>query len=205
MINPNEAEKIIKARLSEHRFQHSLGVAQTAQDLAQLYGVEADKAYLTGILHDYAKNLPDSDLLVITGLDKHIADAAEIKIPELLHAPVGAYLLNRELAIEDIDILEAVRSHTLGSLNMSPLAKIIFLADMIEPNRDTYPELERLRRLARSNLDEAMLLGLESTIRYCLDRGAVLHPRTVEVRNYFLQKIKHKGLETQTKRACYNK
>ncbi len=196
MLNDADAINIIKTRLSGHRYRHCLAVAQTARDLAQLYGVDGDKAYLTGILHDYAKNLTDSELLAIAGPDEQIADATEKKMPELLHAPVGACLLTRELAIEDQEILEAVKSHTLGAMNMSPLAKIIFLADMIEPNRDMYPDLERLRQMARCNLDEAMLLGLDSSIRYCLDRRVMLHPRTVAVRNTFLQKIKDKRLET---------
>ena len=195
MFNQDAAEQIIKARLSTHRFQHCLGVAGAARDLAQLYGVDDEKAYLTGILHDYAKNLTAAQLLWVAGQDGQIADEAEKQIPELLHAPVGAYLLAEELGINDKEILEAVKAHTLGSMTMSLLAKIIFLADMIEPNRDMYPELERLRQLSRYNLDEAMLLGLESTIRYCLDEGRLLHPRTVEVRNMFLQKIKDKRLE----------
>ncbi len=195
MFNQDAAEQIIKARLSAHRVQHCLGVAGAARDLAQLYGVDDEKAYLTGILHDYAKNLTAAQLLLVAGQDEQIADEAEKKIPELLHAPVGAYLLAEELGINDKEILEAVKAHTLGSMTMNSLAKIIFLADMTEPNRDMYPELERLRQLSRYNLDEAMLLGLESTIRYCLDEGRLLHPRTVEVRNMFLQKIKDKRLE----------
>jgi len=196
MLNKTEAEQIIKARLSPHRFQHCLGVAQAAMDLAELYGLDSDKAYLTGILHDYAKNLTIPQLLLAAGQDQQIADEVEKQIPELLHAPVGACLLAEELRIKDEDILEAVRVHTLGSMTMSSLAKIIFIADMIEPNRDMYPDLERLRQLAHLNLDEAMLLGLESTIRYCLEDERLLHPRTVEVRNMFLQKIKDKRLET---------
>jgi len=195
MLNASQAEQIIKTRLSAHRYQHCLGVARAARDLAQLYGMDADKAYLTGILHDYAKNLTAGQLLLAVGQDDQIADEAEKQIPELLHAPVGAHLLIEELGIKDKEILEAVRTHTLGSTTMDLLAKIIFLADMIEPNRDMYPDLERLRQLSRHNLDEAMLLGLESTIRYCLDEGRLLHPRTVEVRNMFLHKIKDKRLE----------
>jgi predicted HD superfamily hydrolase involved in NAD metabolism len=195
MFNADQAEQIIKARLSKHRFQHCLGVARTARDLAQLYGVDGEKAYLTGILHDYAKNLTVSQLLEVAGQDEQIADEAEKQMPELLHAPVGARLLGEELGIEDQDILDAIKTHTLGSITMSSLAKIIFLADMIEPNREMYPELERLRQLSPRSLDEAMLLGLESTIRYCLDEAKILHPRTVEARNMFLQKIKEKRLE----------
>jgi len=195
MLNQTEAEQLIRARLSAHRFQHCLGVARAAQDLAQHYGVDEEKAYLTGILHDYAKNLTVSELQLVAGEDEQIADKREKEIPELLHAPVGAYLLAEELGIKDQEILEAVRNHTLGSLSMSTLAKIIFIADMIEPNRDMYPDLERLRQLSQHNLDEAMLLGLESTIQYCLDDGRLLHPRTVEARNMFLQKIKDKRWE----------
>jgi len=195
MFNQDEAEQIVKTRLSTHRFQHCLGVARAARDLAQLYGVDDEKAYLTGILHDYAKNLTAAQLLLVAGQGEQIADEAEKQIPELLHAPVGAYLLAEELGIKDKEILEAVKAHTLGSMTMNSLAKIIFLADMTEPNRDMYPELEHLRQLSRHNLDEAMLLGLESTIRYCLDEGRLLHPRTVEVRNMFLHKIKDKRLE----------
>jgi predicted HD superfamily hydrolase involved in NAD metabolism len=195
MLKEIEAVQIIKGKLSEKRFQHSINVAQTAKELAAYYGVNEDKAYLAGIIHDYAKNLRPDQLLKIAEEQGLIGDSIEIKIPDLLHAPVGAYLLAKELDIKDEDILEAVRVHTLGSLKMSLLDKIIFLADMIEPSRNVYPDLERLRQLSRQDLDRAMLLGMESTIRYCLDRRMPLHLRTIEVRNWFLEDLKGRGLE----------
>jgi len=190
MINASQAIDIISVRLSPRRCRHSMNVAQEAANLADHYGVDREKAYLTGILHDYAKDLKPDDLLLIAGENGLIDYEVERQLPDLLHAPVGAFLLKQELGIEDGEMLEAVRFHTMGSLQMSPLDKIIFLADMIEPDRDAYPDLERLRRLAFDDLDQAMLLGLDSTIRYCLDRRAVLHSRTVEVRNMFLQKVR---------------
>ena len=190
MIDAGQAIEIIRVRLSSRRYQHSLNVAQAASKLADRYGVDRDKAYLTGILHDYAKDLKADDLLVIAGENGLISSEVERQLPDLLHAPVGAFILKQELGIEDEEMLESVRVHTMGSLRMSPLDKIIFLADMIEPGRDMYPDLERLRRLAFDDLNQAMLLGLDSTIRYCLDRRAVLHPRTVEVRNMFLQMVR---------------
>ena len=70
---------------------------------------------------------------------------------------------------------------------MSSLEKIIYLADYIEPCRD-FPGVEALRRESFINLDSAMLMSLENTIRYILDKGQLLHTNTIEARNYFLLK-----------------
>lgn len=186
MMKVSEAKKIISSRLSPQRYQHSLQVAQTAREMAKFHGGDGDKAYLVGILHDYAKDLPADKLLACAGQQGLIEDEIENRVPDLLHAPVGACLLALEQGLDDPEMLEAVRAHTLGSVHMSTLDKIIFLADMIEPSRGQYPDLACLRRLCYLDLDAAMLLGLESTIRYCLERAKLLHPRTVEARNAFL-------------------
>lgn len=187
IIKATDAIEAIRKRLKPKRFQHCLNVAQVAQDMAGYFEVNPDKAYLTGLLHDYAKNLSPSDLLELSA--KHnIGDETEIEVPELLHGPVGAFLIQSELGIDDPEILQAIRVHTLGSINMSSLDKIIFLADMIEPQRDMYPDLDILRVLCYQDLDQSMLVGLASCIRYCLERRLILHPRSAEVWNKFLIK-----------------
>ncbi len=187
MINLNEHEilAILERRLSEHRFRHSVAVAQAARELANIFDQEEDLAYKTGLLHDYAKGIAAPQLIALASDNGLIEDEIEKEVPDLLHAPVGAYLLKHELGIDDPAVLEAVRVHTMGSLHMSKLDKIIFLADMIEPGRD-YPGQNRLDCLARRDLDQAMLYGLDATIRYCLDQARILHPRTITVRNHFL-------------------
>jgi len=190
-MNENEIIKILERRLSEHRFRHSLAVAQAAKELAEIFGEDPDLAYKTGLLHDYAKGISAPDLILIASRNALIEDEIEKKVPDLLHAPVGAYLLQAELGVEDPTVLEAVKVHTMGSLTMSKLDKIIFLADMIEPGRD-YPGQQRLDCLARRDLDQAMLFGLDATIRYCLDQARILHPRTIMVRNHFLAILKSK-------------
>ncbi|MBP1760788.1 MAG: metal dependent phosphohydrolase [Firmicutes bacterium] len=187
-MTENEIVAILERRLSEHRFQHSLAVAQAARELAQIFGEDTDLAYKTGLLHDYAKGIPAPELIAIANDHDLIENEIEKKVPDLLHAPVGAWQLRIELGIEDPAVLEAVKVHTMGSLQMSKLDKIIFLADMIEPGRD-YPGQQRLDCLARRDLDQAMLYGLDATIRYCLDQGRILHPRTIMVRNHFLEMI----------------
>ena len=192
MLSKQEALSIIKSRLSSRRLQHSFQVAVVARDLAENYGVNPEKAYLTGILHDYAKGMAASELLNLATINDLLEHEVDSLVPDLLHAPVGAFLLKTELGLDDEAILQAVKNHTLGSLHMSELDKIIYLSDMIEPGRD-FPGLERLKCLAWRNLDEGMLFGLESTIKYCLDQQRILHPLTIEVRNYFLREVKFIG------------
>lgn len=190
-MNQQDIIKILRDRLSPQRLQHSLDVADAARELAQTYGSDPDKAYITGLLHDYAKGMSGTELLAIAGKELLLEDETENLVPDLLHAKVGAYLLKTELGINDPEILQAVKVHTLGSLDMSLLDKIIFLADMVEPGRD-YPGMERLQCLAGRDIDRAMLFALDSTIRYCLEQNRILHPRTIKVRNKFLDNIKEK-------------
>ena len=48
------------------------------------------------------------------------------------HAPVGAYIAEKEYSVTDSEILSAIRWHTIGKKNMSDFEKIIFIADKIE-------------------------------------------------------------------------
>jgi len=180
---------LMQNRLSRKRYEHSLQVARVAAEMAAYYGLDEDKAYITGLLHDYAKGISGEDLARMAGNNGLIEDGMDLEIPDLLHAPVGAWLLQNELGLEDEEMLRAIACHTTGALAMSELDKIIYLADMIEPGRD-YPGLERLKCVAMRDLDRGMLLGTESTIRYCLEQGRILHPRTIAVRNYYLRLLR---------------
>lgn len=184
MISHREALQVITERLSPALVRHVRQVAATAQYLAGLYQVDGEKAYLAGLLHDYAKEESAQDLIKAAGVYK-IADDIYRQVPYLLHAPIGAILVQEELRIADVEIIQAIGSHTLGRAFMADLEKVVFLADMIENDRN-YPGVERLREMAGQNLDQAMLLGLDLTLKFCLDKKSLIHPQTVLTRNYFL-------------------
>lgn len=185
-------QRLIKERLSKNRYEHSLGVAQTARDLALLNGVSPEKAYLTGILHDYAKELADQELLILGRIYNLILDEAEIQEPQLLHGPVGAVLIQKELGIDDIELLNGVRYHTTGTSQMTKLSQITYIADYIEPNRN-FPGVDSLRETAYANLSQGVLLGLNNTIKYVLDNNQLLHKLSVEARNWLLVKQWNSG------------
>lgn len=185
----------ITAWLAEHlgaqRFRHSLAVADAAVRMGTARGLDEDRLRLAGLVHDMAKGMDNPDLIRIAEEQDLISDEAERMIPDLLHAPVAALMARSEFGIRDEQVLAGVAHHTLGRPGMSDFEKVIFLADMVEPGR-SYPGREELAALAAADLDAAMLTGLDSTIRYCLERRRVLHPQTVHTRNYFLNIVKNR-------------
>jgi len=103
----------------------------------------------------------------------------------LLHGPVGAWLVQSELGVENRSVLRAIVVHTVGAPDMDRLAKIIYLADLIAAGR-TCPIVGKLRLAVKGDLDQALLISLAFSIRYLLKRGKVIHPQTVAAWNYFL-------------------
>src|SRR5690554_6309088 len=145
----------IRPRMNEKRYIHTIGVMQTAINLAEKYGANVKSAETAAILHDIAK-FSDIDwmkqIVIENGLDHRLVGWGS----EILHGPVGAWIAENEFSIKDQDILNSIRFHTTGRANMSTLEKIIFVADMIEPNR-TFTGVEKLRDKANEDLDKAKI------------------------------------------------
>lgn len=185
-MNYEEMKAELQKRLKPGRFRHSLGVADTAVFLASRFGVDEEKARVAGLLHDCAREFPN-DALIEEAARRGIAvEPLERSMPLLLHAYIGAERAKEIYGVEDAEICQAIYRHTVGGGNMTPLDKIIWYADMIEPNRD-YPEVEHLRRLAReASLDEMVLVGLSESIVFVVRKGHLVHPATVQARNEIL-------------------
>ncbi|MDI3312610.1 MAG: bis(5'-nucleosyl)-tetraphosphatase (symmetrical) YqeK [Thermoanaerobacterium sp.] len=180
----------LKKLLSDERFKHSLGVMETSEKLAVRYGADVEKAKIAGLLHDCAKNLREDELIVLAnkyGID--LDDVLE-KSPTLLHGPVGGYLIEEYFGIHDDEIKRAIMIHTTGDKDMTLLDKIIFLADYIEPNRK-FDGVEDLREAAYKNLDTAVIMALDETIKYVIEKGQLLYNKTVIARNDMIIKTKY--------------
>jgi predicted HD superfamily hydrolase involved in NAD metabolism len=173
--------------LSAKRLQHSIGVSKTAEKLAECFGCDKIKARLAGILHDLAREVPVDKMLSEAHAFGIVVNDMEKAEPILLHAPLAAKLAQTKFQIHDVEILQAIFLHTTGGSHMSSLDKIIYLADVIEPGRNGN-DLEELRELAYRDLDKAMLMALDQSIRYILARSRLLHPATIEARNELLMK-----------------
>lgn len=185
-MEKDKALQIIKQHLPEKRYIHTLGVLETAILLAEKYGVNTKKAELAAIFHDYAKYRPVSEMRAIV-IEQKMGNTFLTYGRELLHAPVGAYLVKKEVGIDDEEVLDGIRYHTTGRPNMTILEKIIYLSDYIEPNR-SFPGVEEVRMLAQKDLDEALIKAISNTIMFLLKKQQPVFPDTLAAYNHLILK-----------------
>jgi len=182
-----EARAVLATRLGERGYAHSVAVAETAALLAEAYEMDPDEAYLAGLLHDWSR---DEDAATLRdeaarlGIDVTAVDDA---VPYLLHARTGAAALRERFPALPDRIIEAVERHTFGGPGMTDLDRIVYLADGLEPGRDTSSARELRAEIGRIPLGElyerAYAASLESLVR----RRRRIHPSTVEAWNCIIE------------------
>lgn len=180
--------QLIKDRMGERRFIHSVNVSDAAVALAERYGADIEKARLAGILHDSCKEIPKDEMLQIISDGGIILDATEKASSKLWHAIAGSVYVKQTLNIDDDDIINAIRYHTTGRADMSLLEKIIFTADFISDERD-YNDVEIMREKAFNDLEDAMLFGLSFTISNLADKRLPIHRDAIDCYNDILDKM----------------
>ena len=183
-LKREELMQKVQMQMSERRFRHVLGVEETAVALAGRYGCSQEKASIAALTHDYAKERPDDEFELIIKRDEYN--------PELLdygnaiwHGLVGASIVQRELGIDDEEILTAIRLHTTGAAEMSVLEKVIYVADYIEPNR-SFPGVKEARDIALVSLDEAVAYETKHTLLHLVEQEQKIYPKTIETYNYWV-------------------
>lgn len=186
-MDRNKALKTVKKHLTEHRYTHTLGVLETSLRLAQLYDADMGKTEIAAIFHDYAKFRPKDEMRQIVKNENLPQDLLEYG-NEVLHAPVGAFLVRKECGIQDEEVLSAIYYHTTGNGNMSTIEKVIFLADYIEPNRQ-FPGVEAVRVEALKDLNHACLMAVRNTIQFLMKQNQKIHPLTLETYNGLMDEI----------------
>ena len=177
-----EYDKLLRSKLDDYRYIHSLGVAKSAKELAVLYGADEEKAYTAGLLHDVMKNAsPDEQLQIMEKADIILSPCEKLN-QKLWHAIAGAAFLKTELNITDEEIISAVRWHTTGKAGMTTLEKTVYLADFISEDR-TYPDVDEVRRLARISLESAIVYTQKYCIQKLLSQNMIIDPSGVECYN----------------------
>lgn len=178
-----EALKVIlQKRLNEKRYYHSLCVADEAKRLAEKYGGDREKAYLAGLLHDITKNALDEEHLQIFKEFGIILSDVEQNAKKLWHAMSGSLYVKNILGIYDPEIIDAIRYHTTAKADMSPLAKILYLADFTSKDRD-YEDVGVIREYVDESLEKAFIYALKYSIVDLVNQGRAVHPDTVAAYN----------------------
>ena len=125
----------VRMRELPRRYQHSLGVARTAVELARAYGVDEYHAALAGLVHDWDKVLDDHELLARAAQYGVRVSGSPTLAAGLLHGPVAAHELPHIFEGISAEVCQAVARHTVGACDMTPLDMVVFTADAIEPGR----------------------------------------------------------------------
>ena len=186
-----EIKKWLKENLSDEKYIHSLGTADCAKELAQMFNLDAQKAFDAGLLHDCAKCLPQEKLLEI--INNHLAvEQEELLNYKTLHAPVSAYYAKTLFGISDSEILSAIRWHTLGKMEMTDFEKIIFISDKIEPNTRNPEFSKEIKELLQEDngLDKALLRISKENIKHLLKKDLRICPITINIYNKLQELMK---------------
>ena len=177
-----EAKKLVKARLSEERFYHTKCVAKAAKKLAPEFGADVDKAVLAAWLHDILKEDPKPDLLKRVQASAIIFGYKVEESPQLWHAFAGGDYVEQELGVEP-EIASAVRWHTTGRPNMTPLEKTVFLADYISDDRH-FSGVEEIRKLSYKDAEKGLRQAMKHTIDHLKEKGLTVNENTIEALEY---------------------
>ena len=157
-MNQKQAKELVRSRLSDKRYEHTLNVRKMAVKLAKRHDADEDRAALAALLHDAAKEISKDEMRAIMKAHPEYAEGGEERPTPVWHG-----------------ICAAIACHTAGKPGMSKLDKILYLADMSSAERD-WPGVNKLRKLEQKDLDAAMLMALKQTNDFVLSQGKPLDP-----------------------------
>ena len=192
-FNARKAE--LKQRVSAKRFKHTLGVADTCAQLAERYGLDARKARLAGLLHDWDKGYDDEGArarVYELGMEDEIDPTVVERMPGTLHGATAARALGRVFPEIPADVLQAISRHTTAALDMAPLDMVLYIADAIEPNRQ-FGRIDELRAIVgRATLEELYFQTYEYWVFLLFERRKPLHPDTIRIWNAYTERLPRK-------------
>ena len=186
--------KTLEQELNYKRFVHTLSVAGTAASLAMCYGADLEKAEMAGLLHDCAKCIDVRKMQRLCEKAGLEVSSYERNSSSLLHSKAGSVLAAEKYGYDDLDMLNAIRYHTTGRPGMSLLEKIIFVSDYIEPGRYSAKNLPLIRKMAFSDIDEALLKILYDTLIYLNSTGNTVDPMTQKTYEYYKRLDEEKNI-----------
>lgn len=173
--------------ISDKRKKHISGCVEMSFELAQIYGIDPYKAVLTAKLHDFFREIDTLEIIELAKNLKVSISDFEIRFPRVLHGKVAATYFSSKGYLQDYEILEAIKHHTLGEAGVGNLAKLLFIVDAIEKFR-TYEGVEDLRaKIVGESLDEAYILVLKRTIIDMIRKNKILAPATIGAYNYMME------------------
>lgn len=181
MYDIEQIKNDVKERISEFRYEHSMRVAEEARELAKHYNINEEKAYLAGIVHDIAKEFSNEENIKWVKKYNMPKELLELEYKNIIHSDIGAVVVKELYGLED-EVCNAIKYHTIGDISMSLFDKIIFIADKIG-RKNINLEIEKIKKLAYQNIDEALKFYLINRKEKLESKGENFHPKALELLN----------------------
>ena len=190
-LTMEEMRVLLQQSLKPKRYEHSLRVFETALKMADHFHTDVKAVAVAALIHDCGRQISKEDSVARAKELGIPVDPVEEAQPILLHAKLGVYYAVHKYGVDanNTEILDAIRYHSTGTADMTDTAKIVFLADLIEPGRD-FEGVEEIREASFQDLDRGMLLSYDNTIRYLLEDGLLIHPDAIAGYNQLAAKFK---------------
>ena len=195
---------LVKDRISEKRYQHTLGVEKLAEYLGTvILPNKLDELAVAALLHDVAKEMSYDDHVQLLR-DSNVSYTDEdLTVKPALHAIAAVPLIQRDFSeYATSDVCSAVKNHTVGEPGMSIFDEIIFISDYAEEGR-SYRTCIEVREYLISNvkqentfeenvrhLHEACLTSINSTVESLTNRKERINTKTLLTKKYILNKIR---------------
>ncbi len=173
--------------LSLERYEHTVAVNKLAIKLAKVYNLDIFKVSVASLLHDCAKDMNTDEMkkYIIKNNMKIKRLPFMIKyLPQVLHSYVGADIAEKKFGIKDKDILNSIKNHTVGRVNMSDYEKVIFVADSLSEDRK-YKKSFVSKKMLYGNLNKTFKFVLQNKIKYVVSCFKVLHPDIIKIWNWY--------------------
>lgn len=198
-MNEEILEKIkleLKSILSDKRYYHSISVMKTALKIGKMYEIDEERIKVAALLHDILKESKVERLKEICRMKGFQELTGNIEDEAIIHGFAGAVYAEEVFKIEDREILNSIKYHTIGRRGMSLLEKIIYIADAVEPSRD-YPAVKKIRELLEKDIDLAIIYEIDKKIEYLIEKRKIIHLNTIDTRNWLLSE---KGVEDENRK-----
>ena len=179
IISAHINDKNIEQSVEEHCRETAIYASGEGETMAL-----SKTMFLAGLLHDICKEMPDDQQRALVEESGYTVCREELETRSLLHGIAGAYFIKKEFGIEDIDILNSIRFHTVGRAGMSRLEEIVYIGDLISAERD-YKDVDKMRKLAYTDLNAAMLEAFAFSMKSVIKKGGVIPICTAEGYNFY--------------------
>lgn len=179
--------------LSNPRRSHSINVGNLASKAAEIHNMDPNLAFFAGVYHDYFKEIKN-EIIFNKLLNMLNIDSSDIPLPAI-HGIIAAKYLEKKWFYINNDVLNSIKNHTIPTVNMSKMEKLIFCADKLSYERNNN-YADNLRPTLFKNIDKCFSDVLFNNIIYLVNNKKIFNNHYEKLIHIYLTKSQINYIKT---------